>query len=733
MSEQQQTFTIQQAIDLAVQHHKAGRLPQAEAIYQRILNSNPNHSIALHLLGLIVHQEGKNDLAVDLITKSLAIKPDYAEAHSNLGRVFQHLGKLDDAIDSFQKALALKPAYANAHNNLGTAFRNLGRLDDAVESYRKALAINPGFVEAHSNLGLTLQGLGRLMEAVASHHKALSLKPDYAEVHNNLGIALSALGRLGDAVASHRKALSYKPNYAEAHYNLGNALKDLGKLDEAVACYHRALDLNPDSAEANNNLGNALKDLARLDDSLASYRKALDVKADYAPAHNNIGNVLRDFGQLDDALASFRKSLAIKPDYYKAHSNLLLALLSSTIDLDTVFEEHCLWEKNHAMQHQPLQHQCDGNADKRLRVGFVSADLLTHSVSYFLEAPFSSYDRDRMEIYCYSNSFSEDETTTRLQSLVDEWRNIAGWQDEKVIGRIQADGIDILVDLSGHTKGHRLKVFARKPAPIQVTWLGYPSTTTGLTAIDYKLSDDIVDPPGVADSLCVERMIRLPNGHHCYQPPVDAPEIGPLPNIANQGITFGSFNNLAKITPEVVDSWSHILQAVPRSRLLLKNVSLASSAVRERYLSLFAAQIDPERIVFKCSLPLKQDHFALYNDVDIALDTFPFNGVTTTCEALWMGVPVVTWRGDRHQARIGASLLTRVGLGNLVAPDIKGYEETAVALAGDPALLEKLRSNMRNRLQSSPLCDGTGFARDVEKMLRSIWHKWCEKQKDRGN
>ena len=727
MSEQEQVLTIQQAIDLAIQHHKAGRLPQAEAIYQRILDSNPNHSTALHLLGMIAHHEGKNNLAVDLITKSLAIEPDYTEAHSNLGRVFQHLGKLDDAISSFQKAIALKPAYANAHNNLGTAFRNLGQLDDAVESYRKALAINPDFVEAHSNLGLTLQDLGRLIEAVASHYKALSLKPDYAELHNNAGVALSALGRLQDAVASYREALSYKPDYAEAHYNLGNVLKDLGRLDEAVGCYYRALDLNPGSIEANNNLGNALKDLGRLDDSLASYRKALDIKNDYAAAHSNIGNVLRDLGHLDDALASYRKSLAIEPDYYKAHSNLLLALLSSTIDQDAVFKEHCLWEKNHAMQYQPLQHQCDGDVDKRLRVGFVSADLLTHSVSYFLEAPFSSYDREKLEIYCYSNSFLEDETTTRLQSLVDEWRNIAGWQDKQVINSIQADGIDILVDLSGHTKGQRLKVFARKPAPIQVTWLGYPSVTTGLTAIDYKLSDDIADPAGIADSLSVERLLRLPNGHHCYQPPVDAPEIGPSPIVANQTITFGSFNSLAKITPEVVDSWSRILQAVPQSRLILKNASLGSSTVRERYRSLFAISIDPERIIFKSCLPSKKDHFSLYNEVDIALDPFPFNGVTTTCEALWMGVPVVTWRGDRHQARIGASLLTRVGLENLVAPDINGYEKTVVALAGNTALLEKLRSNMRDRLLSSPLCDGAGFARDLENVFRGIWHKWCKK------
>ena len=459
---------------------------------------------------------------------------------------------------------------------------------------------------------------------------------------------------------------------------------------------------------------------------MASYDKALAIKPDYAEAHSNLGISLQDLGKLEEAFASHSKALAIKPDYAGARSNLLFTLLSSMVDLDTVYEEHCRWEKSHAMQHQPLQHQCDGDADKRLRVGFVSADFRTHSVGYFLEAPFSSYDRERMTIYCYSNSHLEDETTARLQPLVKEWRNIVGWADEKVIDAIQADEIDILVDLSGHTRGNRLTVFARKPAPIQVTWLGYPSITTGLTAIDYRLSDEVADPPGVADTLCVEQLIRLPNGHHCYHPSADAPEIGPLPMTSNRVITFGSFNNLTKITPEVVDSWVDILQAVPRSRLLLKNASLDSPGVRERYMSLFAASIEPERIIFKAWLPSRQAHFALYNEVDIALDTFPFNGVTTTCEALWMGVPVVTWRGDRHSARLGASLLTRVSLEDLVASDINGYVTTAVTLAGDPKRLEGLRLGLRDRMRASPLCDGVGFAHDLESMFRNAWRNWCQ-------
>jgi predicted O-linked N-acetylglucosamine transferase (SPINDLY family) len=500
----------------------------------------------------------------------------------------------------------------------------------------------------------------------------------------------------------------------------------LGKLQESLASYRDALAIRPNYAKAHNNLGNALQGIGKVEEGVASYRRALALKPDYAEAHCNLGLALQALGNLEEALASYHKALTIKPDYAVARSNLLFTLLSSMVDLDTVYEEHCRWEKSHAMQHQPLQHQCDGDVNKRLRVGFVSADFRTHSVGYFLEAPFSSYDRERMTIYCYSNSHLEDETTARLRPLVKEWRNIVGWADEKVIDAIQADAIDILVDLSGHTRGNRLTVFARKPAPIQVTWLGYPGITTGLTAIDYRLSDEVADPLGVADTLCVEQLIRLPNGHHCYHPSADAPEIGPLPMTSNRVITFGSFNNLTKITPEVVDSWVDILQAVPRSRLLLKNASLDSPGVRERYMSLFAASIEPERIIFKAWVPSRQAHFALYNEVDIALDTFPFNGVTTTCEALWMGVPVMTWCGDRHSARLGASLLTRVSLEDLVASDINGYVTTTVTLAGDPERLEGLRSGLRDRMRASPLCDGVGFSHDLESMFRNAWQNWCQ-------
>jgi len=319
---EQQTLTIQQAIDLAVQHHNAGRLPEAESIYNQILQTDPDQPAVLHLLGVIAHQVGKNDTAVDLIARALALNPDLAEAHSNLGNALRDLGKLDEAVASYHKALAIKPDYAEAHNNLGNALKDLGKLDEAVAGYHKALAIKPDFSEAHNNLGNALQDFGRLEDAVVSYGKALAIKPDYAEARNNLGNALKDLGKLDEAVTGYHKALAIKPDFSEAHNNLGNALQNLGRLEDAVVSYGKALAIKPDYAEAHNNLGVSLQDLSKLEDAVTSYRKALAIKPNYAEAHSNLGASLQDLGKLEDAVTSYRKALAIKPNYAEAHSNL---------------------------------------------------------------------------------------------------------------------------------------------------------------------------------------------------------------------------------------------------------------------------------------------------------------------------------------------------------------------------------------------------------------------------
>ncbi len=359
----------------------------------------------------------------------------------------------------------------------------------------------------------------------------------------------------------------------------------------------------------------------------------------------------------------------------------------------------------------------------KLRVGFVSGDFYRHSVSYFLLPLFRAYDRTRLEFVCFSNARHKDEVTVELKNLVDGWRDIAGLDDEAAIAAIRGAEIDILMDLSGHTKDNRLEIFAAKSAPVQATWLGYPDTT-GLSAVDYRLSDAVADPPG-AERYCVERLYRLQDGFLCYSPPDMAETVSPPPMQKNGYVTFASFNNMAKTTPGLIAVWARILQEMPDSRLLLKNNSLACPTLRQRLAGYFARHgVAAERLILKCRSPTVAEHLAEYAGADITLDTFPYNGTTTTCEALWMGVPVIACRGDRHAARVGASILTQTGLQELLAEDVNGYVAKAVGLGGDGAAVARLRQGMRQRLQDSALFDEKGFA---AKMAEAFFAMWREK------
>ncbi|MDJ0951838.1 MAG: tetratricopeptide repeat protein, partial [Alphaproteobacteria bacterium] len=545
---------MQSDLALAKQFYLAGRLPEADRLCREVLRGDPDQFEALFLLSAIARKTKDNHAAVDLLSRAIGVSPNHPGAQNNLGNALYDLGRAEEAASCFNRALAVKPDYAQAHFNLGRALKITSGLEAAVASYRRALAIKPDYPQALNNLGNALQELGHTDEAIECLGRAVTVKPDYAQAHYNLGTALKGIGRLGEAVASYRRALAIKPDFAKALNNLGTALQDLDELDEAVAILDQALAIQPD----------------------------------YAEAHNNLGNVLKDLGRMEEAVARYRRALTIDPDLVIAHSNLLFALHYAPMDPDQLLAEHLAWDQVQGGQRRaPADSETARDPDRRLRVGFVSADFHIHSVSYFLEAPLAAYDAERLAITCYANSQTEDETTTRLKASVDQWRTIAGMTDEQVVEAIQADEIDVLVDLSGHTRGNRLTVFAAKPAPVQVTWLGYPDTT-GLSAIDYRLSDAIADPSGDADVYCVERLIRLPNGFLCYRPPDDAPEVGPLPMTDRGHVTFASFNNLAKVTPQVIESWARILQAVPGSRLLFKNKSLAASSARERYAGLFA-------------------------------------------------------------------------------------------------------------------------------------------------
>jgi protein O-GlcNAc transferase len=747
--------SIREPFIVAVQHHQAGRLQAAEQICLQILATEPTNADALHLLGAIKAQTGNHQMAVEYIERAVALRPDWAEAHANLGNVLTAQGRLSEAVACYRRAVELKPDFARARYNLGVVLSDLGKPDEALACYRRALELEPNFAEAHNNLGNALKSQGSPGEAVACYQRALELKPDYAAAHNNLGTALYdlgkpdealacyrraiqlkpdfalahnnlgiALGNLGDldeAVTCYRRALALEPNFALAHYNLGNALQDRGDLREAVACYRRALELEPDHAEVHSNLGNALKNQGDLEGAVACYRRALELKPDQAAAHNNLGNAFRDQGMLDLALACYRRALELKPDDATAHSNLLYTLHYCTgVTATALAEAHAEYDRRHAVRFgsAALRNEKIHDLHGRVRLGFVSRDLGRHPVGYFLVRVLENLDRKRHETICYSDRVKKDGLTRRIQTAATGWRDVMGMNDERLAEQIRADRIDILFDLAGHTACNRLLVFARKPAAIQISWIGYEGTT-GLGAMDYLLADHLMVPPGSERHYC-ETVLRMPDGYLCYDPPETAPPAGPPPFLNNGFATFGSFNNLAKITPEVVTVWARILRAAPTARLLMKYRGLGDRSVKQRFLDLFAVHdVGPERLDLG-PWSSYSDYLATYREVDLTLDPFPFSGSATTCESLWMGVPVITCAGETFASRHSLCHLTNSGLTETIARDRDAYVELAVALAGDPARILALRSGSRERMAASPLCDGKRFARNLALLLDAL-------------
>jgi len=687
-------LTSEQAMRLAVEHHQAGHLQEAECIYRQVLARQPRHAEALGLLGAIAYQTGRNDIAVDLI----------------------------------QQAIALKPGLAEAHNNLGSALKDTGRLDEAIAAYRQAIALKSDFAEAHSNLGNALANAGRLDEAIVAYRQAITLKPDFAEAYGNLGIAMANAGLGDEAIAAYRQAIVLKPDLASAHINLGNALVNAGRLDEAIAACRQTIALKPDIAEAYFNLGNALANARLADQAIAAYRRAIALKPDLTMAHNNLGSVLKDAGRLDEAIAAYRQALTLNPDDSKAHSNLVYAIqFHPAYDAPTIAEEHRRWNQRHATPLQPyLQpHLNDPSPCRRLRVGYISPDFREHVVGRFLLPLLANHDKSQIHVFAYADVLEHDALTRTLGSHVDDWRSIVGLPDDKAAALIRQDGIDILVDLTMHMAHNRMLIFARKPAPVQVTYLAYCSTT-GLDTIDYRLSDHYLDPPGANESVYSEKTLRLPETYWCYQPGRACPEVRQVPALTQGYITFGCLNNFCKVNEPTLATWARILLATPNSRLLLHAGEGAHRLVVQERLR--REGIEPQRVRFSPSVP-SPEYFSLYHNIDLALDPFPYGGGTTTCDSLYMGVPVVSLVGKTGVGRGGLSILSNLGLPELAVRSEDEYVHLATTLATDLTRLCDLRSTLRRRMEQSPLMDAQRFARGIEAAYRDMWRTWCGRNK----
>ncbi len=569
---------------------------------------------------------------------------------------------------------------------------------------------------------------GRLPHAQQLYRQILAQQPNHPDALHLFGLIAHQSGRNDIAVNLISQALAVKPAYPEALNNLGMALKDQGKFDEAVAAYHRAILLKPNWAQACYNLGNALKESDRLDDAIAAYHQAISLKPDFVNAWNNLGVVLRMAGRVDDAVAAYHKAITIRPDYAHAHSSLIYTLhFHPAHDDRTIAEELGRWNRQHA---KPLRkfiqpHTNDRHPDRKLRIGYVSPDLGNHPVGRFLLPLLVHHDRKSFEIFAYAQVPRPDGVTQRLVSHTDQWRSISALSDTQVDHLTRQDRIDILVDLTMHTAHNRLLVFARKPAPVQVTWLAYPGSA-GLDTIDYRLSDPYLDSPDGDESPYCEKTIRLPNTFWCYQPSIDSVEIGPLPCLKNRFITFGCLNNFCKISDRLLAIWAKILQVMPSSQFL---IHAHEGSHRLQLLERMRQEgIDPSRIEFVSKVPL-EDYFRLYDRIDIALDTFPYAGGTTTCDALWMGVPVVSLVGNTAVGRGGLSILSNVGLPELAARSQEQYVHIATELANDLPRLTNLRSSLRRRMEQSTLMNAQGFTDQMESAYRRIWRDWCSQTK----
>ncbi len=742
-----------------------GQQQKAVDSYQQTLKIRPDFAEAHYSLGNALKQLDQYNEAVNSYLTALGFKPDYAEVHNNLGIIFREMGRLHDAVHSCHRALEINPNFAEAYNNLGNALQDLGQLNDALSTYRRALEIMPDLAETHYNLGNTLAKLGHDNEAVVHYHHAITLNPVYALAYNNLGIALANLGEFSAAVASYDHALQIQPDFFEAYSNCGNALTAIGDFDRAVANYRQALELHPNDAHVLSNMGNALTDLGRLGDAVENYQQAIHFKPDLADAHNNLGNALKDLGQIDDAVASYHRALSINPNFSEAYCNLGNALTDlGQLDDATKYYLRAIeinpsnmtarsallfirnYLSNQSIQVLSEQARCFGEIAKaharpftswpnppqtsrRLRIGFVSPDFRAHPVGYFIEsvlAALASSKEDRTEIFAYSNHFISDALTARIKTCCDGWYSTVGVSDVQLANQIRNDRIDILIDLSGHTAKNRLPMFAWKPAPVQATWLGY-FATTGIAEIDYLIADPWIAPESIENQFS-EKILRLPESYLCFTPPDVDVQVNSLPALTNGHITFGCFNNLTKMNEAVVELWARVLLTVPDSSLFLKTRALNNAEARERVLERFAVHgVKNERLILEGAAP-RAELLAAYRRVDIALDPFPYPGGTTSVEALWMAVPVLTLTGDSFLSHMGESILQNAGLPDWIAADENDYVARAATHAHDLNRLVTLRSSLRQQVLASPLFDAQRFAHFFELALREMWVNWCEQQ-----
>ena len=685
----------------AVGCHRAGELDEAERLYRSILSQEPGHPDANHNLGVLLVATGHAAVALPYFQAAIQASPSKGQFWLSCIDALILAGQLDAA--GKMLGLMLDSGVGNSDAvgacfNLAAAFMQQGRYVDAEGSCRRAIELNPGLAVARSNLAMVLIQQGRYVEAEASCRRAIELDPELALAHNNLAMALNQQDRSTESAASCRRSIELDPGLAEAHNNLADVLRKQDRPGESEASCRRALELKPELADAHSNLGAALLDQGRLAEAADSYRRALDIRPNRAATHQDLLFCLSHGG-------------GIEPE----------ALFAEHVRFAERFEAplRAGWPR-HGNSREP---------ERQLRVGYVSGDFREHATVYFVEPVLSQLAHlashpaavAGLSLHAYYNNAVEDAVTQRLRGHFSHWNQVQTLSDEQLAAKIQSDGIDILVDLTGHTARSRLLAFARKPAPVQCGWIGYLGSS-GLKSMDYYLADRYFLPPGEFDRFFTEKIVYLP-AVVAYRPSVDAPEVNPLPALAGGRFTFGSFSRISKLSREVVALWSQLLRALPESQMLIG--AMPRDGRYQVVSGWFEAEgIGAERLLFheRCD---QKTYMATHHRVDLCLDPFPFTGSTTTAHALWMGVPTLTLTGQTVAGRLGPALLQQAGLEDFVAHSPREFVDKGIYWAGNLESLALIRAGMRERVLLSPIGQPGFVAKGLAVSFREMWRDWC--------
>lgn len=679
---------LQSQFQQAASLHQQGQLALAEAAYQAILAANPKHVDALHYLGILAAQTQRAAMGVELIERAIAINPHHHALYSNLGNSLMVLSRFEEAVKAYNKSLALKPGFEQALCNLGNAHKSLRQYPQAIAAFRKALAVQPRMPEAHANLGHTLSALGQDTDAVAHFQAAIALRPAFPEAYMGLAGSLHALRHHDDALAAIAQALALAPGNADAHEQRGNMLRDHGLLNESAASLQQALAIDPQRANAWNSLGVTHYELGRLPEAIGCYRRAIEADPRHLHAYTNL---------------LFAQSISpdCPADQYKADCLRYQACLQSMVTPFTTWDVPA------------------PTAENPLRIGFVSGDLCHHPVGFFIEGLLQHLDHARVQLLAYATSNKSDDVTARLKPHFAQWQAVYGMDAQAAAQRIRDDKVHVLIDLAGHTGDNMLEIFAWHPAPVQITWLGY-FASTGIPGMGWLLADDACVPPG-DEVHFTERIARLPHTRLCFTPPAAAPDVGPLPAEQAGVVTLGSFQPLAKLHDGVLQLWARVMAAVPNARLRLQNRALSKPEYRDALLArLQTMGIAADRVQL-VEPTNHQAYLAAHAELDFILDSFPFNGGTTTCDALWMGVPTLTLDGQTMTSRQGAAIMRASGLGDWVARDADHFVQLAADKARDLPALADLRRQMRPQLLASPMFDAPRFAKDWLATVEQVW------------